>query len=113
MTLTTEDLGDVPDVDGVTLDEVLLSDGFGKFAILSDSELEFIQAGNDWQPGEECRAFMQAHDSDPWVLEFREGKHQFRAASNVTLEQVRQAFGLYLAGRQEWRSHFAWSAVPV
>ncbi len=72
MTLTTEDHDDIPDVDAATLDEVLRSDGFGKFAILSTSEEEFIQAGNDWQPNEQCRAFLHEHNSDPWLLEYRE-----------------------------------------
>jgi hypothetical protein len=111
MTLTTEELGDVPDVDAAGLDEVLEPDGFGKFAILSASEA-FIQAGNDWQPGAACETFMDAHDSDPWLLEYREGGRQFRAAGHVTLEQVRHAFQSYLVGGSEWRSGFAWSALP-
>ena len=53
MTLTTEDLGDLADVDTAAMDEVLASDAFGKFAILSTSEEAFIQAGNDWQPDDE------------------------------------------------------------
>jgi hypothetical protein len=88
MMLTTDDLGDVPDVDAATLDEVLASDGFGKFAVLSASGEAFIQAGNDWQPGEALRAFMAAHDSDPWVLEYCEGGRQLRPVGQVTLEQV-------------------------
>jgi hypothetical protein len=113
MTLSTEDLGDVPDVDAAALDEVLASDGFGKFAVLSASEEAFIQAGNDWQPGEACRAFMAAHDSDPWVLEYHEGGRQFRAVGQVTLEQVRQAFRSYLGGRLEWRARFAWGELEL
>jgi hypothetical protein len=58
MTLTTEDMGDVPDVDVATLDEVLGTDAFGKFAILSKAEKAFIQAGNDWQAGAECKATL-------------------------------------------------------
>ncbi len=106
MTLTTEDHDDIPDVDAATLDEVLRSDGFGKFAILSTSEEEFIQAGNDWQPNEQCRAFLHEHNSDPWLLEYRESGRQFRAAGHVTLEQVRDAFLSYLSAGVQWRSAF-------
>src|SRR5688500_385676 len=113
MTLTTEDLGDMPEVDAATLDEVLASDGFGKFAVLSASEEAFIQAGNDWQPGEACRAFMGSQDSDPWVLEYRGGGRLFRAAGPVTLEQVRRAFRSYLAGGPEWRTGFAWGELEL
>lgn len=109
MTLITEDLGEALDVDAAALDEALLSERFGKFAVLSASAHEFIQAGNDWRPGEECSAFLQSHGSDPLVLEYREDERQFQAAGKVTLEQVRQAFHSYLAGGQEWRSNFAWS----
>jgi len=113
MTLTTEDMGDVPDVDAASMDDTLATDAFGKFAILSASEEAFIQAGCDWQPGPECEAFMDAHGSDPWVLEYREGGQQFRAAGHVTLDQVRQAFRSYLASGQEWRSGFAWGELEL
>jgi hypothetical protein len=113
MTLITEDFGSVPDVNAATLDEALRSDAFGKFAILEASTQEFIQAGNDWQPSDECRVFMKSHGSDPWALEYREGERQFQAAGYVTLEQVLKAFHSYLAGGQEWRSSFAWSEILV
>ena len=113
MTLTTEDMGDVLDVNAAAMDEVLGADAFGKFAVLSASDEAFIQAGNDWQPGPACEAFMDAHDSDPWVLEYREGGRQFRAAGHVTLEQVRRAFRSYLAGGSEWRSGFAWGELEL
>ncbi len=108
MTLTTEDLGDVGEMDAAALDELLASDAFGKFAILSGSDEEFIQAGNAWEPGAACAAFLQTHGSDPWVLEYREGGQQFRAEGQVTLEQVRQAFQSYLTGESQWRTGFAW-----
>ena len=113
MTLTTEELGETPDVDAATLAGVLATDAFGKFAVLSASEREFIQAGNDWQPDEACRAFMDTHDSDPWVLEYRQNDRQFRATGHVTLEQVIQAFRSYLDGEAEWQSAFAWREVDV
>ena len=113
MTLSTEDLDEIPNVDAATMDEVLAADGFGKFAILSASSHAFIQAGNDWQPSEECGSFMDEHDSDPWVLEYREGKRQYRAAGNVTLDQVREAFRSYLAGGSEWRGGFTWEEIEV
>ena len=111
--LTTEDLGDMPEIDASSLDEVLGADGFGTFAILSSSEETYIQAGNDWQTGEECKAFLKVHDSDPWLLEFREGGRQYRAVGNVTLAQVRQAFQSYLAGGSEWRSEFTWAELEL
>jgi hypothetical protein len=113
MTLTTEDLGNLADVDAAAMEEVLASDGFGKFAILSASEEAFIQAGNDWQPDEACRAFLQAHGSDPWVPEYREGGRQYQAAGRVTLEQVRQAFRSYLAGGPEWRNGLVWGELEL
>jgi hypothetical protein len=113
MTLTTEDMGDVPDVDAAAMDETLATDAFGKFAILSASDEAFIQAGCDWQPDEACQAFMDAHESDPWVLEYREGGRQFRAAGHVTLDQVRQAFRSYLSGGSEWRAGFAWGELEL
>jgi hypothetical protein len=113
MTLITEDLGEIPDVAAAALDDVLRSDGFGKFAVLSKSEEEFIQTGNDWQPGEECKAFLKAHGSDPWILEYREAGRQFRATGSVTLEQVRQGFQSYLAGGSEWRTGFAWAELKL
>jgi hypothetical protein len=111
MTLTTEDFGDALDVNAVTLDEILLPDSFGGFAILSASEDEFIQAGNLWEPSEKYAAFLRSHHSDPWVLEYREDERHFQAVGPVTLEQARQAFQSYLAGGQEWRSNFTWSEL--
>jgi hypothetical protein len=113
MTLTTEEMGDVPDVDTAAMDEVLATDAFGKFAILSASDEAFIQAGNDWQPGPECAAFMDSHDSDPWVLEYREGGRQFRSSAPATLDQVRSAFASYLAGGSEWRTGAVWSELRL
>ena len=113
MTLTTDDLGNVPDIDAVTLDEFLATDAFGKFAILTAPGGEYIQAGNDWEPGEVCAAFLSAHDSDPWVLEYREGGQQFRATGHVALSQVRQAFRDYLGGTQDWRSASTWTLIRV
>lgn len=111
MTLTTEGLGDVPGVDDATLDEVLTAEAFGAFAVLSKSGKAFIQAGNDWQPDPACAAFIEAHGSDPWVLEYRERGRQFRAAGRVTLDQVRAAFRSYLAGAPGCRTRFTWGEV--
>jgi hypothetical protein len=113
MWLTTEEMGDVPDVDAATLDEVLSDEAFGKFAILSKSDAEFIQTGCDWQPDKATKAFLAANGSDPWVLEYREGGRQFGVEGHVTLEQVRQAFQSYLAGGSEWRTGFAWRVLEV
>lgn len=110
MKLTTELFGDIPEVDASMLDELLATDAFGKFAVLAASEDDYIQAGNDWQPGEECAAFLKRNDSDPWVLEYREHGQQYRATP-VTLAQVRAAFREYLSGRREWRSGFVFSRI--
>jgi hypothetical protein len=113
VTLTTEEMGDMPDVDAATMDEVLGSDGFGKFAILSASDGAFIQAGYDWWPGAACEAFMEAHASDPWLLEYRVGGRQFRAPGQATLAQERRAFQLYLDGGSEWRTRFVWVELEL
>jgi hypothetical protein len=113
MTLTTEALGDAPDLSAEALDELLTSDAFGNFAILNASDEQFIQAGNDWQPGAACTDFVETHDSDPWVLEYREDGRQFRAEGQVTLEQVRQAFQSYLVGGSEWRSGLTWGEMAL
>jgi hypothetical protein len=113
MTLTTEDMGDLPDVDAAAMAEVLAADAFGTFAILRASDESYIQAGCDWQPGPEYEAFLDAHGSDPWVLEYREGGRQYRAAAPVTLDQVESAFRSYLAGGLEWRSGFAWGMLEL
>jgi len=111
MILTTEEFGDLPDVDAASLDHILAEDAFGKFAILSASGTGFIQIGNDWRPGAESQAFLMAHDSDPWLLEYREGSQLHQASGQVTLDQARQAFMSYLAGTSSWRSQFSWIAI--
>jgi hypothetical protein len=111
MILTTEELGDTPDVSAATLDELLESDAFGKFAVLSASDKEFIQTANEWEPGPACAAFLRTHGSDPWVLEYRADGQQFRAEGQVTLEQVRRAFRSYLEGRSDWRTEFTWLSL--
>jgi len=109
MTLTTEELGDVTDVTATTLDEILGGDAFGKFAILRVSEGVFLQAGNDWNPREECRQFLEHHRSDPWVLEHRTGGKLYRADGQITLDEVRAAFQSYLVGDDAWRQRYAWT----
>ena len=112
MILTTEELGDIPDVSAADIDQILSADSFGKFVILSASEASFIQAGSDWQPTPECQAFLAKHDSDPWLLEYRDEQsgRQFRAARHVTLDEVRRAFLSYLGGGG-WRRAFEWKQV--
>jgi hypothetical protein len=113
MTLTTEDGGDILGVDSSTMDEVLRSDAFGKFVVLAASDEDFIQAANDWEPSEEYRAFLRDHESDPWLVEYRESGRLFRAAGRVTLQQVRNAFQRYLSGALEWRAAFAWAELRL
>jgi hypothetical protein len=106
--LTTEELGDIVDVTAATLDEVLRQDAFGKFATLSRNDEEFIQTGNDWQPGEACGRFLLEYGSDPWVLEYRQAGKLYRADGLVTLDQVQRAFQSYLAGGDDWQREFVW-----
>jgi hypothetical protein len=115
MVLTTEEFGDFPDVGAADLNEILADDCFGKFVVLSASDSDFIQAACDWSPSEKCAAFMQLHDSDPWVLEYRDGStnRQYRAAGNVTLHQVRQSFARYLSNDPNWRAAFTWQQLDV
>jgi hypothetical protein len=115
MTLTTEDGGDIPNVTPEDIDRVLPADAFGKFAILSVSATEFIQAGNDWQPDPACSQFLQQHNSDPWILEYRDGAsgQQFRAVGWVSLEHVRVAFLSYLAGTETWRTTHEWHELHL
>ena len=110
MLLTTEELVQIPDVTAADINQVLPTDAFGKFVILSASEDSFIQAGCDWQPSPECQEFLEKHGSDPWLLEYRDGDsgRLFRVASHVTLDQVRRAFLSYLAGSEEWRHGSRW-----
>jgi hypothetical protein len=115
MLLTTEDLGDLPNVTAADIDRILPTDSFGKFAILSQAETIFIQAGNDWQVGPECAAFLKQHNSDPWVLEYRDGKSgkQYQAKGRLTLDQVRLAFLSYLAGGNDWLKAHAWEELQL
>ncbi len=109
MPLTTEELGDVVDVTATALDEVLGGDAFGKFAILTASEGILLQSGNDWNPGEECRRFLEQQRSDPWVLEHGEGGILHRANGQVTIDEVRAAFQSYLIGDDVWRQRYDWT----
>ena len=104
MELVWEELAPVDGVSREELNEILSSDCFGKFAILSRSESDYIQAGCDWQPTEECDAFLKAHESDPWVLEYHGATSgtPVRAAGHVTLSTVMLAFASYLAEGNEW-----------
>jgi hypothetical protein len=113
MWLTTEAFGDTLNISQEEMDRILGADSFGKFAILSASHTTFIQAGNDWNPGPECAAFLKAHHSDPWILEYRDdtSRNLFRASSPLTLDQVRKAFRSYLANGREWKTEFTWQVI--
>ena len=115
MQLTTEELDPIDDVTEECLREVLNSDVFGKFAILSDSETSFIQAASDWQPTDECAQFLEQNDSDPWILEYHDGDTatHFRATGYKTLNDVIGAFTRYLVRDGSWRSNIDWQIVNV
>jgi hypothetical protein len=115
MNLTCEDLEPIDGVNGEQLIEILSSEVFGKYAILAESESTFIQAASDWQPTDECRDFLKANDSDPWILEYRDGDADahYRAAVYVTLDEVIDAFQSYLRGDEKWRTDFNWECVET
>jgi len=115
MQFTTEEFGDVSDIDANDLVRVLDEDAFGSFAVLSSSDDDFIQAGNHWAPGEACEAFLARHDSDPWILEYRDSRtgKQYQATRDVTLAEAKQAFLSYLRGSSDWRRQFEWSEIDV
>ncbi len=115
MKLTCEDLSPIDDVSREQLDEILSSDAFGKFAILSQSDSDFVQAASDWQPTNECAAFLKANDSDPWIIEYRDGTTHthYRADGYVTLGTVMRAFASYLAGENDWRTSIKWQPVEA
>lgn len=114
MDLTTEELGEFTNVETDDLVRILDEDAFGGFVILSRAEEEFLQAGNNWSPDDECATFLERYDSDPWVLEYREpsGK-QYQTCRNVTLAEVKEAFLSYLRGGTEWRDRFEWSEIEA
>jgi len=108
MDLTTES-GDV--IDPITPDglrQALGDDSFGKFAILSRSEDEFMQAGNNWNGSEECARYLKETGSDPWILEFRENRKNKRARGDRTLGEVIEVMIEYLEGGEEWRTRYWW-----
>ena len=112
MLLATEDLGEFPDVTAEAMDELLATDGFGKFAILSKSDTVFIQTACEWEPGPTSQTFLEKHDSDPWILQYRdESGKQYQAKGQLTLKQVRQAFASYHAGKKTWQTTCEWELI--
>jgi hypothetical protein len=113
MNLSMEESGVIDPITSDSLREALGDDSFGKFAILSRSEDDFIQAGNNWDPSEECGRFLKETGSDPWILEYREGQKVRRARGNRTLDEVIAVFIEYLEGKEEWRTRFWWVEQKV
>lgn len=111
MRFTTEEEAEIREVTAGQLRQVLSDDAFGKFALLEANEHEFIQAGCDWQPTKEVRAFLAKHDSDPWLLEARDRRAHFRVTRHVTLDEVIKAFTAYLERRTTWQGDFEWALV--
>ena len=115
MQLSTEERGEIDDVTAAQLAAILDEDAFGSFVILAESDRGFIQAANNWSPGDACEAFIARHRSDPWILEYRDAasaKH-FQVSRDVTLDEVKRAFLEYLRGAPGWRSGFQWSQIDV
>ena len=113
MNLTCEDLDPIDDVTTEQLGEILSTDVFGKFAVLSQSDSEFIQAACDWQPTSECSDFLKANESDPWILEYHEDDTHYRVQSYVALHLVIRAFKAYLSGNPTWRTDFVWNPITI
>ena len=113
MRLITEELPEMEDPTAAAVTETLDSDAFGKFAVLLVSDDEFVQAGNDWTPTDECAEYLRAHDSDPWVLEYRKPAllRPLRADGVVTLAQVKDVFLAFLAGDTSWQTQFLWCEI--
>jgi|GEM_PF-2326782 len=115
MTLTTDEDGDTTNVTVQQLEAALAGDAFGKFAVLSDSDDSFVQAGNAWEPGANCERFLKRHDSDPWVLEYREAESgtQYRVVGWVTLAHVVATFRAYLGGDPNWHAEYEWEVLET
>lgn len=111
----TEELGEIVNPTPGDIEEILNSDAFGKFAILSRSDMAFIQAASMWEPGDESRSFLEKHDSDPFRLEYRDGVsgQHWQSTNSVTLGQVKQAFLTYQTGNDSWIDGFTWSQVET
>jgi hypothetical protein len=114
MKLITEEMPEVESASEKSIDEVLSTDAFGKFAVLSASEEEFIQAACGWDPTDECAEFLKKHGSDPWILEFRDGPSSINMRANgfTTLSTVQRIFKLFLKGERTWVADFHWAAAP-
>lgn len=115
MNLTTEELGEFPDITVEEVKQILEEESFGKFAVLSASEEAFIQTACDWSPSKACAAFVKRYGSDPWILEYRDAvsRQQFRTTGQLTLNQVKQAFVAYLQGGSQWQSAHHWVEITA
>ncbi len=113
MQLTTEELPEIKNVTAADIRRIFTEDAFGKFAILSVSDVVFIQAGCVWDVSEECAKFMEETGSDPFILEYRDAKtgRLFAATTHVTLDQIAEVFLEYLQGDDSWRSRYTWKQV--
>jgi len=111
MRFTTEEGDEIREITAKQLRQVLSDDAFGKYALLEANLHDFIQAGCDWQPGEEVRRYIAEHDSDPWLLEARGGGAQFRVTRHVTLNEVIEAFTSYLERGTAWQTNFEWALI--
>jgi hypothetical protein len=114
MTLITEEMPEVDAPSEAAIRELLSSDAFGKFAILSASDDTFIQIASAWDPTPACQAFLKEHRSDPWILEIRTGgpATHLRVRGFVTLEIAQRAFQDFMRGHSGWQQAFEWDKRP-
>jgi DnaJ-domain-containing protein 1 len=71
------------------------------FAILQKNEWTYLQTANQKNLG--------------YILEYQEGSLQrhYQTASNLTADQVKQAFIWYLQGDKRWLSAFIWTRIEL
>jgi len=102
---------DSDDVTAAQLESTLANSNFGNFAILSAADDEFLQLVSDWSDTEECRAFVAAHQSEPYILIHGDGStgQQFQLDGHLTLAEARRVVLGYFAGDAAWRGGRTWA----
>lgn len=86
---------------------------FGQFVVLSTDQDGFIQSANVWELSEECEAFQDRTQSEPYCLEYKDEAtgELFAAEGWFTLEEVKDAFVEYLKGSGRWKKRKVWKPV--
>jgi hypothetical protein len=118
MRLVSEELPEIEAVTAEQIERVIADAVFGKFVILSNSDDEFIQAGECWSwgpPYEDafCQDFLKRTGSEPYVLEYRDSSRGklYRATKEMTDAEVKAAFVAYLHDKQQGLTQYDWIEV--